>query len=150
ALVWVLIGSLIGARLWYVLFPPVSSVENGFTSDWLLSHFTDLNQGGAAIWAGGLSLIGAIIGGSIGLFLFARKNRLPVAVWLASAVVGLALAQEAGRLGNLIVLDLYGPTTDLPWGILINNAAYRFDPYADLAKYPLETTPFHPTAYYEL
>src|SRR5262249_2247324 len=63
ALVWVLIGSLAGARLWYVLFPPVSSVENGFTSAWLLSHFLDLNQGAVALWAGGLSLIGAVSGG---------------------------------------------------------------------------------------
>src|SRR5260221_12274559 len=102
ALAWVLIGSLFGARLWYVLFPPVSSVENGFTSDWLLSHFSDLNQGAVAIWAGGLSLIGAIIGGSFGLFLFTRKHRLPFAVWLDLAAVALPLAQAMGRVGSLI------------------------------------------------
>jgi phosphatidylglycerol:prolipoprotein diacylglycerol transferase len=150
ALVWVLIGSLFGARLWYVLFPPVSSVENGFTANWLLSHFSDLNQGAVAIWEGGLSLIGAIIGGSFGLFLFTRKHRLPFAVWLDLAAVALPLAQAVGRVGSLINHDLYGPPTDLPWGIMINNASYRFGPYIDLAKYPLETTRFHPTAIYEL
>jgi phosphatidylglycerol---prolipoprotein diacylglyceryl transferase len=150
ALVWVLIGSLFGARLWYVLFPPVSSVENGFTANWLLSHFSDLTQGAVAIWSGGLSLIGAIFGGSFGLFLFTRKHNLPFAVWLDLATVALPLAQAVGRVGSLINQDLYGPPTNLPWGILINDVSYRFGPYTDLAKYPLETTRFHPTAIYEL
>src|SRR5215831_12958436 len=60
-LLWVVIGALIGARAWFVLFPPTSYVDNGLTAGWLLTHFFDLNQGAIAVWDGGLSLIGAVV-----------------------------------------------------------------------------------------
>jgi phosphatidylglycerol---prolipoprotein diacylglyceryl transferase len=43
---------------------------------------------------------------------------------------------------------LYGYPTDFPWGIAID-AAHRLPIFADLTKYPVETTHFHPTFLYE-
>src|SRR4051794_19058059 len=61
-LLWISAGGLIGARLWFILFPPDSVVANGGTPAWFLTHFFDLNQGVIALWAGGLGLIGGLIG----------------------------------------------------------------------------------------
>jgi phosphatidylglycerol:prolipoprotein diacylglycerol transferase len=44
--------------------------------------------------------------------------------------------------------ELYGPPTNLPWGIPID-AAHRYGAFTDLTQYPLETTRFHPDFLYE-
>ncbi len=62
---------------------------------------------------------GAIIGGVFGLYLFARRNKLVLADLLDVTAPGVALAQAIGRWGNFVNQELYGPPTDLPWGIRI-------------------------------
>ncbi len=148
-LVWVSIFGLIGARLWFVLFPPESVVANGRTAGWFLTHFFDLNQGVLAAWSGGLGLFGGIIGGMLGLLIYARRNKLPALPWLDIAAVALALGQAIGRWANGATQDLYGPVTNLPWGMLVDYEAQRVTPYTDLARYPLQTTRFHPLYLYE-
>src|SRR5262245_8674295 len=81
-MVWVSIFGLVGARLWFVLFPPDSVVANGRTTEWLLTHFFDINQGAIAVWTGGLGLIGGILGGTFGLVRYARRHKLPILPWL--------------------------------------------------------------------
>src|SRR5216684_4775889 len=143
-LLWVAGYGLIGARAWFVLFPPTSYVDNGLTAGWLLTHFFDLNQGAIAVWDGGLSLIGAVIGGVFGLWRFTRKNRLPFPIWLDVAAVVLLLAQAVVRIADAINQNLYGPPTILPWGVLIDDSTQRVGPYRDLSLYPLNATRFHP------
>ncbi|MEP7287096.1 MAG: prolipoprotein diacylglyceryl transferase [Chloroflexota bacterium] len=149
-LVWVVLCGLIGGRLWFVLFPPDSVVDNGLTAVWLLSHFFDLNQGAVALWVGGLGLIGAMIGGVIGLLIYTRRRKLPFLYWLDLAAIVLPLAQAIGRLGNGANQDLYGPPTNLFWGMLVSDKAQRVGPYRDLTRYPLDTTRFHPVYFYEM
>jgi len=69
--------------------------------------------------------------------------------WLFADVAGpaLLLAQGIGRWANFINQELYGPPTELPWGILIN-PINRIFPYSDINTYPVETR-FHPTFLYE-
>jgi phosphatidylglycerol:prolipoprotein diacylglycerol transferase len=57
------------------------------------------------------------------------------------------LGQAVGRWGNFINQELYGPPTDLPWGLRID-PQYRIMPYNDLQTYPPDTL-FHPTFLYE-
>jgi phosphatidylglycerol---prolipoprotein diacylglyceryl transferase len=149
-LLWVIVLSLIFGRLWFVLFPPMSYINNGLNAQWLLSHFFDLNQGGIAIWAGGLGFFGALIGGILGLYLYTRRNHLPFLAWLDLAALVLPLAQAIARIGNGIRQDLYGAATDLPWGMWINQEEQRVAPYTDLNRYPLATTRFYPTFFYEI
>lgn len=149
-LIWVAGCGLIGGRAWFVLFPPTSYVDNGLTAGWLLTHFFDLNQGAIAVWDGGLSLIGAIVGGVYGLLQFTRKNRLPLPIWLDIAAVVLLLAQAVVRIADTLSQNLYGPPTTLPWGVLINDSTQRVGVYRDLAHYPLDTTRFQPVSLYEL
>jgi phosphatidylglycerol:prolipoprotein diacylglycerol transferase len=143
------VAGLLGARLWYALFPPESVVANGFTAGWFLTHFFDFNHGVIALWTGGLGLIGGVIGGVLGLAFFAKRRGLPILPWLDIAAVALPLGQAIGRLGSAFNQELYGPVTDLFWGILIDNPDQRVGPYTDLARYPLQSTRFHPLYGYE-
>jgi phosphatidylglycerol---prolipoprotein diacylglyceryl transferase len=149
SLPWILIPAIIGARLWFILFPPVSVVANGRTAEWFFSHFFDLNQGAIAVWTGGLGLFGGLLGGLFGLIIYTRLNKLNVAEWLDIAAVVLPLAQTIGRLGNAVNQELYGPVTDLPWGILVTNETQRVTPYTDLKAFPLQEARFHPVFLYE-
>src|SRR5450631_2025772 len=107
----IVISGLIGARLWYILFPPQSVVANGLTTAWFFRHFFDLNQGAVAVWSGGLGMIGGIVGGTLALLMYARRQHLPALPWLDIAAIALALAQALGRWGNAANQELYGPTT---------------------------------------
>ena len=60
-LVYLIIGGVIGARLWHIFTPPPSSIAQGFTTQYYLTHPLDA----LAIWKGGLGIPGTIIGGLI-------------------------------------------------------------------------------------
>jgi phosphatidylglycerol:prolipoprotein diacylglycerol transferase len=69
------------------------------------------------VWNGGLGIYGGVIGGFIGLLIFARvRNVNPLA--LADAMApGVVLAQAIGRWGNYFNQELFGRPSDLPWAI---------------------------------
>lgn len=136
-LIWVLIGGIIGARLWHIFTPPPSMVAQGITTRFYLTHPLDA----LAIWNGGLGIPGAVIGGVIALYLFTRRNNQSFAVWADIVAPALALGQAIGRWGNYVNQELYGAPTDLPWGIYIE-PRYRLPGYEDVAYY-------HPTFLYE-
>lgn len=137
ALIWVLIGGIIGARLWHVFTPPPSMVEQGYTTAWYLSHPLDLIN----TRAGGLGIPGAVIGGMLALYLFTRRNKLSFPAWADIAAPALALGQAIGRWGNFVNQELYGKPTELPWAITID-PAHRLPEYAQFATY-------HPLFLYE-
>jgi len=70
ALTWAIIPGIIGARLWFVLLPPVSSVAAGQDTAWFLQNFFNLQNGAIAIWSGGLHIFGAAVGGFLGAWLY--------------------------------------------------------------------------------
>ena len=136
-LIWVLIGGILGARLWHILTPPPSMVEQGITTLYYLTHPLDA----LAIWRGGLGIPGAVIGGGIALYLFTRKRGENFGEWADMVAPGLALAQAIGRLGNFVNQELYGRPTDLPWAIYI-------DPQNRLPEFR-DQSHFHPLFLYE-
>lgn len=140
--VYLLIGGIVGARIWHILTPSPSS---GFTTSLYLSHPLDM----LTIWKGGLGIPGAIIGGLIALFIFSRRTGINFAEWTDIAAPSLALGQAIGRWGNFFNQELYGFHTNLPWSILITKADARVSPYNDLIQYPLDVTRFHPLFLYE-
>ena len=58
--------------------------------------------------AGGLGIPGAVIGGLLALFIFARRRKLDFAFWLDIVAPALALGQAIGRWGNFFNQELYG------------------------------------------
>jgi phosphatidylglycerol:prolipoprotein diacylglycerol transferase len=137
AFFWVLIGGIIGARLWHVLLPSESDAAKGLTTAFYLTHPLDA----IAIWKGGVGIPGAVIGGGLALFFFCRRSKLSFALWADIAAPGLALAQAIGRWGNFINQELYGMPTDLPWGIFID-PANRLPAFSQYERY-------HPLFLYE-
>ena len=136
-LTWVLIGGVVGARIWHILTPPPSMVAQGITTQYYLTHPLDA----IAIWRGGLGIVGAILGGGLALYFFTRSQRLSFPRWADIVVPGIALAQAIGRWGNFINQEIYGAPTDLPWAVTI-------DPAHRVSGYEAFST-FHPLFLYE-
>ena len=148
ALTWAIIPAIVLARAWFVIFPPAASVEQGMDTMYYLQHFFDLQNGAIAIWSGGLSIFGAVLGGFLGAYVYLRRNHLPIAPWLDIAGVALPVGQAIGRWANFVNQELYGTVTSLPWGISIDNA-HRVTPFKSLVDFPVATTRFHPLFLYE-
>jgi phosphatidylglycerol---prolipoprotein diacylglyceryl transferase len=147
ALTWAIIPAIIGARLWAILAPSASAVAAGQTTEWYLANFFDPQNGAIAIWSGGLSVFGAIIGGALGGYIYVRRHKLNVWQYLDYAGIVLPLGQAIGRFANYVNQELYGLPTTLPWGITISSQ-HRVEPFKSLIDYPLETR-FHPLFLYE-
>jgi len=140
ALTIAIILAIIGARIYHVFSEP-----EGGAVGW--SYYREHPIEIFYIWHGGLGIYGAIIGGIVGVVLYARQARIRPLQWLDYGAPGLALGQALGRWGNFINQELYGPPTNSSWGLIIE-PQYRIAPYNDLTAYPPETL-FHPTFLYE-
>jgi phosphatidylglycerol---prolipoprotein diacylglyceryl transferase len=95
----------------------------------------------------GLALYGGIAGAALGILIYARWKRVPARLGLDAVIPGTLFAQGIARWGNFFNQELYGPPTDLPWGIAID-CAHRVGLYP-CATFPVETTGFHPLFFYE-
>jgi len=125
--IWLVIGAIPAARLYYVLF------------QW--SEYANHPEQIIAIWQGGIAIHGAIIGGVVAALIFARLKR--VSFWQLSDLVApsLILGQALGRWGNFFNSEAFGDPTDLPWKLFIPPDR-RPPEYANYAY-------FHPTFLYE-
>jgi len=137
ALIWVLIGGIVGARLWHVFTVPPSMQAIGITTEHYLTHPLDLIN----TTKGGLGIPGAILGGGLALYLYSRRKKTSFLMWADIAAPTVALGQAIGRWGNFINQEVYGKPTDLPWAITIQ-PPYRLPEYWDVEKY-------HPLFLYE-
>lgn len=102
---YLILGLLLGARLGYVIFYNLSSY---------IQHPLEV----FAVWHGGMSFHGGLIGSIIAGVFFCRQFR--VDFWqnadfvIAAAPIGIGL----GRLGNFINAELYGRVSDVPWAMV--------------------------------
>ena len=136
-LVYLIIGGVIGARLWHIFSPPPTSLAEGITTAYYLTH----PLLAIAIWNGGLGIPGAVIGGALAMYWYTHKHHLEFPEWLDIAAPGVALGQAIGRWGNFFNQELYGAPTNLPWGIYID-PQHRMAGFANQAYY-------HPLFLYE-
>jgi len=136
-LIWLIIGGVIGARLWHIFTPPPSSIAVGYTTMYYLTHpLTAMN-----VRLGGLGIPGAVLGGAGALYLFTRYKGLSFGTWADIAAPALALGQAIGRWGNFFNQELYGAPSNLPWAIFIDQN-HRLKGFETVAKY-------HPLFLYE-
>ncbi len=134
---WLLIAGIIGARLWHIFTPPPSMVAVGKDTMWYLTNPIEMVK----IWNGGVGIPGAVIGGALALWLYARKYKLNFLRWIDIIAPGLALAQAIGRWGNFVNQEIYGAPTNLPWAIYIDEV-HRLPELRNVAYY-------HPLFLYE-
>ena len=131
--IWLVIGAIPFARLYYVLFQWQQYAQYPW---WYVF----------AIWQGGIAIHGAIIGGTIATLLFARARK--ISFWQLADLVApsLILGQAIGRWGNFFNGEAYGRATDLPWKLAI------FDEIRNRQGEVVERVfrgYFHPTFLYE-
>ena len=134
---WLLIGGIIGARLWHVLTPSSSNAAMGLTTQYYFQHPLEILK----IWKGGLGIFGGIIGGAIALAIYCRANKQNFFEWTDIIAPGLLIAQAIGRWGNFVNQEVYGPPSDLPWAIYID-PAHRLPGFETVERY-------HPLFLYE-
>lgn len=91
---WALLPGIIGARLYHVLTPTPAS---GLTTQYYFQHPLEI----LAIWNGGLGIYGAVLGGAVGIILYAKYHHISILKWLDLAMPGLLLGQAIGRWGIL-------------------------------------------------
>jgi phosphatidylglycerol:prolipoprotein diacylglycerol transferase len=102
---YLILGLIIGARLGYVLFYDLKM----YLAD-PLEIF--------AIWHGGMSFHGGLIGVLIVGILFAWKNKKSFWKIADLIIVTVPIGLGLGRIGNFINGELYGRVTQAPWGMI--------------------------------
>ena len=113
---WAVIGIVLGGRIGYVLF---------YNLPYFSTHPGEI----IALWDGGMSFHGGLIGIIIAMALFTRSKGGNILSSLdllgAIGTIGIFL----GRIANFINGELYGAPTSLPWAVVFPTAG-------DLPRHP--------------
>ncbi|NTE86938.1 prolipoprotein diacylglyceryl transferase [Agrobacterium rubi] len=104
-IVWAAAGIVLGGRIGYILFYDMGAV--------LANPIRALQ-----IWNGGMSFHGGLIGTTIAMLMFSRRNGIPTwsmfDIIAAVAPIGLFF----GRIANFVNGELWGRLTDVPWAFV--------------------------------
>lgn len=109
---FIALGLIVGARLGYILFYQFPDFS------FYLKHPLEI----IAVWHGGMSFHGGLIGALISGALFCHWKKLPVWEVADTVIVTAPIGLGLGRLGNFINGELYGRATDLPWAMVFPGA----------------------------
>lgn len=128
-LTWATLGVVLGGRIGYVLF-----YQPGFFLDHPAMVF--------AVWDGGMSFHGGMLGVALAIALFCRYNRIPILGFADRIAVAAPIGLGLGRIANFINGELWGrPAPDwLPWAMIFPNGGT----FADGRPIPR-----HPSELYE-
>ena len=103
-LTMVVFGVIIGGRLGYVLF---------YNPIYFFTHPLEI----LALWHGGMSFHGGLIGAIIATFWFGRKNQINSWRILDLMAVVAPIGLFFGRIANFINMELMGHPTNVPWAV---------------------------------
>lgn len=92
---WVVLGGVIGARLYHVI-------------DFWQRYYVFQPIKVFYIWEGGLGIWGAILGGVVAVYLYCLKKKQSLLNTMDDLIVGVPLAQAIGRVGNRVNGELFG------------------------------------------
>ena len=138
---YMVIGTIVGARLGHVLFygPYYDEVIDGRLVEGYFSHPLDIFK----VWQGGLASHGAAIAILIGLYLFSKYTVRKPFLWILDRISApVAIGGVFIRLGNLVNHEIVGHPTDVPW-------AFKFHNYWNSSIKAFDATPRHPAQLYE-
>lgn len=138
-LIYGIIGAVVGARAYYVIFQ----------WDYYKDNLGDIFK----IWEGGLAIYGGIIGGIIAAYFVCKKTKLPFLKLLDLVGMSLLIGQGIGRWGNYTNQEAFGVNTTMPWGMTSDKIVeYIYTHQSEFAKNGIEMNPdlpVHPTFLYE-
>jgi phosphatidylglycerol:prolipoprotein diacylglycerol transferase len=106
---YAVLGVILGGRLGYVLF---------YKPGYYFGHPLEI----PAVWQGGMSFHGGLLGVIAAMWLAARKHKVDFLRLMDFIAPLCPLGIAAGRMGNFINGELWGRPTDLPWGMVFRNA----------------------------
>ncbi len=128
-LIWVGIGTVVGARLGHVFF---------YAWDYYSQHPWKI----LATWEGGLASHGGAIGVIIAVIMYSIFTTKRSPLWTFDRLVpAIALVGALIRFGNLMNSEIFGHATTLPWGFMFVNSPEWQMLYNGV--------PCHPTQIYE-
>ncbi len=108
-ILWATLGIIIGGRVGYVFV---------YDQDLLwrepLATF--------AVWRGGMSFHGGLVGVILTTIIFARSKRIPLLSLADIVAAATPFGLFFGRLSNFINAELWGRPTDAPWGVVFPGA----------------------------
>jgi phosphatidylglycerol:prolipoprotein diacylglycerol transferase len=113
-IIWLIPLSILGARVYYVLF----------RLDYYLKYPEEIIQ----IWEGGLAIYGGIIAGVLVIFLTAKRKKFSALSMLDLIAPACMLGQAIGRWGNFMNREAYGGVTDIfcCMGLQMNNGDFIY------------------------
>jgi phosphatidylglycerol:prolipoprotein diacylglycerol transferase len=130
-LTWATLGVVLGGRLGYVLFyqPQVYLADPKMI---------------LAVWEGGMSFHGGMLGVAIAIIVFCRRNGIPLLGFADRIAIVAPIGLGLGRVANFINGELWGrPAPEwLPW-------AMAFPRAPDCPSFPTMCVPRHPSQLYE-
>ncbi|MBD0414552.1 prolipoprotein diacylglyceryl transferase [Oryzicola mucosus] len=107
-LVWAAIGVVLGGRVGYILF---------YDFQRYIANPLDI----FAVWQGGMSFHGGLLGTFLAMVLFARKRGINPWSLIDVVAAGVPVGLGLGRLTNFINSELWGRPTDVPWAFVFPN-----------------------------
>jgi phosphatidylglycerol---prolipoprotein diacylglyceryl transferase len=107
-MLYLIIGMVLGARIGFLLFYQYADWE------YLAKNPIEI----IAVWHGGMSFHGGLMGAIATGWWFCRKKGLPVLAVADCVIVTVPVGLGLGRIGNFINGELYGRVTDLPWAMI--------------------------------
>jgi phosphatidylglycerol:prolipoprotein diacylglycerol transferase len=110
-LTWATLGVVLGGRLGYVLF---------YQPGVYLAHPAMI----LAVWEGGMSFHGGMLGVAIAIIVFCRRNAIPIFGFADRIAIVAPIGLGLGRVANFINGELWGrPAPDsLPWAMIFPRA----------------------------
>ena len=138
---YAIICSIIGARLYYVIF------EWDYYKNNLLQIFN--------LRAGGLAIYGGVIAGTITMIVYTRMKKVSFFSMADTGVLGLVTGQIIGRWGNFFNCEAFGGYTDSLLAMRIRRALVNDNMLnADVLNHRIvengvEYIQVHPTFFYE-
>lgn len=139
-LVWATIGVILGGRLGFVLFYGIwheDFRESLLEAPWRV----------VAIWEGGMSFHGGLLGVVLAIITFSRNRGLDMFRVGDLAAVATPIGLFFGRIANFINGELWGKHTDGSWGVIFETER-MMDARAGVLQ-PAEAYLRHPSQLYE-
>ena len=125
-LIWVAVGTVVGARLGHVFF---------YEWDYYSAHPEKI----IATWEGGLASHGGAIGVILAVLLFSKFTSKRNPLWTYDRlVVAIALVGGLIRIGNLMNSEIFGHATTLPWGFMFVRSSEWHALYPGVACHPTQ------------
>ncbi len=134
---WVFLGGLLGARVWWIL---------QYDSPWVLYK-------ALVVWQGGLVYYGGLVGGVVGGLLYLKYCRVPILQVGDLILPQVPLAHAVARFGCFLNGCCWGTITDRVWGVSFPKGSSLFDHQVHsgiIQSDALQTAAVHPTQLYEM